>query len=670
MAYNTGNPIGSQDPRDAADNKENFDRFALSNDTTYTDRLGISRRTVSGALQAYAAYNNRGLWTTATAYNVNDVWRDGAAGAFYLVLADYTSGASAASDIAGGNVVVHQPKDWVVSVATIADLRNLEPALDGQSANLSSYHDIPAPRASNGGGVFTAKFGNYSTQVSADTFTGRYVAFPSDPTGATGAWVRDDVGYISTPMYGARIDGVNDDAPATQAAALNNLGKAIHIPAGTSRFNTAVVQNTTGMGDVAVCRFYGDGVGKTIIDNNKAGPAFLVTSGTAAEFAYGFGLSDMTITSVASVAGTTGVEMVGCRFVKFERLLVTSMGSHGIYGYSSVGDLTDTAHVEMFQVQIEDCGGYGVYAKTDGDAIQYNWNMYESRVGACGLGGIMGESLTNSEFKNCGIYYNNGFGIRIASGTSGAPSASIINIEGCEFDTNEGVQIDLQSGHGITIKQPYLIDNNLTPAFTKGIYVGNCQTVVVEQAVPRMSPLVTGKIIVDVSASASDVVARDSDYQGWASGNGSYYADASGGQLTIDDRENRFAQFNGTWTAEVKNITGTVTSPTTITGHYAVSGKSVLAGFRNLNNISLSGFIGADIISVTLPIACKGDDAGFCGSAVLTSDSGAGAPVPIVDAFSSAAQLVRPNSGSYVIASDLTSGTSDIKYFTLSYMRA
>lgn len=140
MAYNTGNPIGSLDPRDAADNKENFDSFAVSAARTYTDRLGVQRKTVTGTLQDYAAYNLRGAWATATAYNVNDIWRDGAAGAFYLVLADYTSGATAADDIAGGNVVVHQPKDWVVSVATITDLRALEPLFDGQQASVSEEY--------------------------------------------------------------------------------------------------------------------------------------------------------------------------------------------------------------------------------------------------------------------------------------------------------------------------------------------------------------------------------------------------------------------------------------------------------------------------------------------------------------------------------------------------
>lgn len=560
-------------------------------------------------------------------------------------------------------------REHVAQVPTIVELRLLEPAFDGQSVNLCSYHDLPIPSVSKGGGTWTAKFGNYSSFVSADALTGRYVAFPSDPTGTTGAWVRDDTGYISVTMYGAKLDGSNDDAPAVQAAVDNNLGSPIHIPGGICKIDSPIFQDTTGLGNISVCRFYGDGTTKTIIDNNTPRAAFKVTSGSGAEFAYGFGLKDLTIKSLSSVGGSMGIEMIGCRFVKLERLFIDGMDFHGIYGASSVGDLTDTAHVEMIHTQVENCGGYGVYAKTAGDAIQYQWNMYQCRIGSNTLGGILGESLTNSEIKNCGIYYNGGFGIQLKNGTSGAPSCSLVNIEGCEFDTNEGVQIDLQAGHGLTIKQPYLIDNNLTPAFTKGIYVGACQSVVIEQAVPRMNPAVTGKIVVDVSASASDVVARDSDYQGWASGNGSYYVDASGGQFSIDDRNNRLTQYNGTWVAEIKNATASVTSPTTVTGHYAVNGKHVIAGFRFLSDIDFTGFIGADTINVTLPVTCKSDGSGFCGSCIVTNDSGSGIPVPTTSNSASVSTLYRAGSGAPAIVSELTSGASDITFFTLDYMR-
>lgn len=158
MAYtfNTGNPVGpngSADARDLVDNSQVADRLITSTELTVPDRLGVQRRTWNGIQQSVVNYVNRGEWVTATAYNVNDIWRDGPTGAFYLVLSDYTSGVSAADDIAGGNVVVHQPKDWVVSVNTIADLRLLEPAFDRQQASVAGndlagvfYHD-PASTA-------------------------------------------------------------------------------------------------------------------------------------------------------------------------------------------------------------------------------------------------------------------------------------------------------------------------------------------------------------------------------------------------------------------------------------------------------------------------------------------------------------------------------------------
>ena len=50
MAFNTGNPIGSTDARDLSDNAQNFDD-AINDRTnqTWTDRLGVARKTVWGA---------------------------------------------------------------------------------------------------------------------------------------------------------------------------------------------------------------------------------------------------------------------------------------------------------------------------------------------------------------------------------------------------------------------------------------------------------------------------------------------------------------------------------------------------------------------------------------------------------------------------------------------
>ena len=64
--FNTGNPIGSTDARDLSDNAQNFDNAVNATGDTWTDRLGVARRTLrsavgytgtgtDGAIQSYAA---------------------------------------------------------------------------------------------------------------------------------------------------------------------------------------------------------------------------------------------------------------------------------------------------------------------------------------------------------------------------------------------------------------------------------------------------------------------------------------------------------------------------------------------------------------------------------------------------------------------------------------
>lgn len=69
-------------------------------------------------------------------------------------------------------------------------------------------------------GWFQWNSANLSTQVSADTLQGIYVAPTSDPTGASGAWARSvDLQGVVTPFWwGAVGDGTSDDQAAVQAA--------------------------------------------------------------------------------------------------------------------------------------------------------------------------------------------------------------------------------------------------------------------------------------------------------------------------------------------------------------------------------------------------------------------------------------------------------------------
>ena len=476
--------------------------------------------------------------------------------------------------------------------------------------------------------------------------------------------------YVNVLDYGAVGDGITDDATAFQAAINANLGKIIIVPAGTYKIGTTLSMNTTGLGDVSVCQFHGDGMFKTIIDNQTGGPAFYVQSGTSAEFAYNFALKNLSIISTGTNAGTIGVRIEGTRYTTIDNVRITGMASHGIYSLSTVGDFTDTLHTEIRQCQIQSNGGYGVFAEVDGNAIHYSWNMYECSIGVNTLGGVLWESMVAAEMAYCGVYYNQGFGLRITSGSGAAPTSKQIHIDHCEFDTNDGVQIDLPKCQSILLTAPYLIANSgLSVVYTKGIVVGaNAGSTVIHQASPRWSPSLSGLVAMEFVSGSTDSVARDTNYAGFSSLVGTMYVDNSAGQLVIDDATNRAEFETGTWTVQVKDGSGN-TSPTTVTGYYSVNGNVVTAAFRELNNIDTSGLTSGDILSVTLPIVCRAVNVGFVGSCVITTDSGsANAPFPNASNGATTAAFQRVG-GAFLTVGNLTSGTSDISLFTLTYQR-
>ena len=55
MAFNTGNPLGSKDVKDLFDNAENLDNAVNTTvDTTWTDRLGTTRKTFKGMEESFS----------------------------------------------------------------------------------------------------------------------------------------------------------------------------------------------------------------------------------------------------------------------------------------------------------------------------------------------------------------------------------------------------------------------------------------------------------------------------------------------------------------------------------------------------------------------------------------------------------------------------------------
>jgi hypothetical protein len=93
-------------------------------------------------------------------------------------------------------------------ISTLASMANVSPSAD-DSFILSEQR-----RA----GTFHYRTGNFTAAVTADPLQGIYVPLASDPTGASGCWVRSFVGTVYPSWWGAAGDGVTNDTAALQSA--------------------------------------------------------------------------------------------------------------------------------------------------------------------------------------------------------------------------------------------------------------------------------------------------------------------------------------------------------------------------------------------------------------------------------------------------------------------
>jgi len=240
--YNTGNPIGSTDPRDLYDNAENFDNAVNdSTATTWTDRLGVARKTVFGAFQDIT-YKTPEAYAVGLSFLTTDANKTvEESGVVYAPLNSAlpftTSGTFSGDDDARFYPV--QDKNNVIRVTSIA-------AMEAYSAPVGYVFSLNAGGRS---GVFDVIAGDFSTELAADTLNGIYVGLTNNPTATTKvAKRRIEDNFVTPEMFGAVADGSADDRESIQAAVdfvLSQDGGHVLFNAATYRIASTHPTRTT-----------------------------------------------------------------------------------------------------------------------------------------------------------------------------------------------------------------------------------------------------------------------------------------------------------------------------------------------------------------------------------------------------------------------------------------
>ena len=311
----TTNPVPSQDPSDLLFNAGKLDEVVSGYNATYTDRLGISRRTMAGI--------------------------------------------DAAADVVLGGLGYAPPVAYASGIALTLTTQTVEYA-----------GEVYAPKVANlpfttSGTFETAKFRLIQGVASADLASGGGAAMVGyTPTGSVATTVQSKLREtVSVKDFGAVGDGVNDDTSAIQAA-INAAGSStiIKFPAGTYLVSSPFALNSANVG----IKFIGDGASATTIKKAFSGDLIYLSS---CPF---FELSRMTVDGqYGTYTGRCAVLTGTSTFPIFHDLVTIGFsGSHIAFGADAGFGADIFNHTARLGAGQTSCTGVAVTGKDTGYSVR------------------------------------------------------------------------------------------------------------------------------------------------------------------------------------------------------------------------------------------------------------------------------------------------------------
>lgn len=301
--YNTGNPLGSTDPRDLYDNAQTFDQFAAGPDLAYIDRFGKVRKSLAGMEYDFQQfllnsgyvflgdYDADGPLTLTARNQVftkdGEYWRAKASLVLpYMTINNWAT--DQANFVSVGDAVLRQEIGDVLSplngagmvgraaqiVGSITALRALDKTAVSKHAFVTGYY-VPGD---GGGGPYYYDAADVS---SADN--GGTVIVASDG----GRWKLQYLDRVSLDQFGAKGSNSGADAPTNDITIQKAFDSGVPLFAPDGVYQLSLSRNITLEAGATVCsliipsglNMIGNGWGRSVIklrdgESTDANPKF------------------------------------------------------------------------------------------------------------------------------------------------------------------------------------------------------------------------------------------------------------------------------------------------------------------------------------------------------------------------------------------------------------